>query len=140
MSASIDLTPRYVRSVVDHFAARVAAEQDRVAAEMRAAFPHCSIFCHTYDVAYHLKHPGLWGKEDVALAFVQCRTSSGTVHSAIVKAGFGTGEAWVTGWPPEEGSGRVRREAAPTPDLDGAGAIARLILGLARDGRWLVPP
>ncbi len=102
------LNPRYVHVVIDHFRPRLKAEQDRVAAEMKAAFPGCSIFRYTYDVDYHLKHPGPWAKEEVALAFVQCRLVSGAVHSGTVWVGLGTGDVWVTGWPLEAESGWVR--------------------------------
>ena len=60
--AMTDLNPDYVHVVVDHFRPRVKAEQDRVAREMGAAFPGCSIHRHTYDVDYHMKHPGPWAK------------------------------------------------------------------------------
>ena len=103
-----DLNPRYVHVVIDHFRPRLKAEQGRVAAEMQAVFPNCSLFRHTYGVDYHLKHPGPWAKEEVALAFVQCRNSSGGIHSATIKAGLGTGEVWVAGWPLDAESGWVR--------------------------------
>ena len=72
---------------------------------MTAAFPGCSIRRHVYAVDCHLGSAGLWAKEDVALGFVQCRNSSGGIHSAIVKVGLGTGEVRVTGWPQESESG-----------------------------------
>jgi hypothetical protein len=100
-----DLNPQYVHVVIDHFRPRLKAEQDRVAAEMQAAFPGCWIMPSTYDVDHHLKHPGPWAKEEVALALVQCRTGSGGTHSATITAGLATGEVWVTGWPLEAESG-----------------------------------
>ena len=103
-----NLNPAYVHVVIDHFRPRMKAEQDRVAREMTAAFPGCSIFRYTYDVDYHLKNPRPWEKEDVALAFVQRRASSGGIHSATIWAGLGTDEVWVNGWPLEEGGGWVR--------------------------------
>ena len=108
MSAPTDLGSRYIRAVIDHFAPRVKAEQDRVEAEMRAAVPGCSIFRHTYDVDYHQTYPDPWEREQVALAIVQCRNSSGGIHSATVIAELGTDEVGVTGWPLDKRSGWVR--------------------------------
>ena len=65
-----DLSPSYVQSVIAHFTPRVKAEMDRVELEMKAAFPGCSIYRHTFAVDCHLTYPILWEKSDVALAFV----------------------------------------------------------------------
>ena len=120
-----DLTPAYVQSIVDHVAPRIKDDLDRVEEEVRAGFPGRSIFRHRHSVEYHLAHLA-WQRtrcpRAAVPAFVQCRISSGYIHSGNVWADLGPARY---GSPAGHGHGGVRPAGRGEGIADEAGDATR---------------
>lgn len=93
-------TPAYVRMIIDHFSAAVAAEMDRVEAEIRDSGRATDIYWNRYSADVFLDRRSIWA-ERLALGFVQVRTVVGGRMSVMVKVDLGTGVVWSEGWSPE---------------------------------------
>ncbi len=100
-------TPEAAAAFVARHDPDVSAEVVRLQAEMGAAFPHGTRFTYRYTAeslmrSYPRRAPELDGQ---LLGFVQVRTVTGAIHSAVVVVRWETGEAVVRGWPLDAESG-----------------------------------